>query len=177
MTAPSLVREYPPDGGRRVHYILYIVGLALSGWKHKRNSADLPATSIEETQQQDVSTHHRAQRRERWGQQAVGVYVHVCVRACLSTRVWTNQLSSAVGPLLALGHEVYDRVAETRFDNHYGKAKQLKKRALQINGWRAAFSVTLPALGGKAPFFTSDLTCINHTATGGETRSCFYTLC
>lgn len=35
MTAPSLVREYLPDGGRRVQYILYILGLALLGWKYR----------------------------------------------------------------------------------------------------------------------------------------------
>lgn len=35
MTAPSLAREYLPDGGRRVQYILYILGLALSGWKRR----------------------------------------------------------------------------------------------------------------------------------------------
>ena len=82
-----------------------------------------------------------------------------------------------VGLLLALEHEVYDMVAKTRFDNRYGKPKQLNKWALQANRWTAAFSVTLPGLGGKAPFFTSILTYIDHTATGGETRSCFYTLC
>lgn len=63
-----------------------------------------------------------------------------------------------VGALPALEHGMYDTVAKIHFDNHHGKPKQLKKRTLQTNGWRAAFSVTLPGLGGKACFSTSNLT-------------------
>lgn len=57
----------------------------------QRHLADLPAINIKEAQQQDVLTHRRAQRREPWGQRAVGVYVHVCVHACeqASCQAWS----------------------------------------------------------------------------------------
>lgn len=157
MTAPSLVREYLPDGGRRIQYMLYILGVTLRGWKGRGTLLiSLPS----------APRMHNSRMIRPVEKGAVGMMVSQCVRACLGTHVWTSQLSSVATPLLAPEHELHDMVAKTHFDNCYGKPEQLNKRASQANRCRAAFSVTLPCLGVKAPLSTSNFTSTTDSQMG-----------